>query len=268
MIRENTELLFADKIGIVFGGLVAARDVTMRVPKGQVVSLIGPNGAGKTTVFNLLTGFYKTDSGDIRLEGQSLSGLKPSQYINKGIARTFQNLRLFRQMTVLENVLVGRQRLIRYSPLDVIFNTRKKKSLEKEAEEHCCVILEQVGLIDQRYKFPGSLSYGKQKYLEIARAMASSPKIILLDEPAAGLNPQETRDLSLFTRRLLDLGFTVLLIEHDMSLVMRISDYVYVMNQGMMLCEGTPEHVRSDAQVIEAYIGKGGRGLVAKSRKH
>ncbi|GHU61812.1 ABC transporter ATP-binding protein [Spirochaetia bacterium] len=252
-------LLVTTKIGISFGGLVAVKDISIDVPEYKVISLIGPNGAGKTTVFNLLTGFYKMETGEITLAGESLAGLRPYQYIEKGMTRTFQNLRLFRQMTVLENVMIGHQRKLKYSAFDIALNTLKKKRMEKEARDYCCSILERVGLIEKKDILCPNLPYGQQKKLEIARALASDPKLILLDEPAAGLNPQETHALSAFIRSLLDYKITVLLIEHDMSLVMRISDYIYVMNQGEMLCEGSPEYVQADSKVIEAYIGKGGR---------
>lgn len=265
--RVENDLLVTDKVGISFGGLVAVDEMSLRVPKGQVVSLIGPNGAGKTTLFNLITGFYKPDSGDILMNGESTLQLKPYEVISKGMARTFQNLRLFKKMTVLENVLIGHQHLIHYSPIDTVFNTKKKKQKEKEAIEYCCEILERVDLFDQKDNMCANLSYGQQKHLEIARAMASNPQLLLLDEPAAGLNPQETQELSNFIRKLLDYGLTVLLIEHDMSLVMRISDYIYVMNQGRMLSQGIPSYVQEDEKVIEAYIGRRSKQLVTGSKE-
>ena len=231
-----------------FGGIAAVQDISMRIPRGKIVSLIGPNGAGKTSVFNLLTGF----------EGAPLEGLKAYDYVKRGIVRTFQNVRLYSAMSVLDNVMVGNQYRIRYSPLDIVFNTRRKRRVEEESRTAALALLEELGLSHLAYERCDALSYGQQKKLEIVRAMASAPKLLLLDEPAAGLNPLESEELSVFVAHLIDRGFTILLIEHDISLVMSISDYVYVMDHGRMLSEGMPEQVQRDPAVIEAYIGKRG----------
>ena len=252
------ELLVAENLNKSFGGLAAVQDITLKVPKGKVVSLIGPNGAGKTTVFNLLTGFYNMDSGRIFLDGEELSHLRAYNFICKGMARTFQNLRLFSSMTVIENVLVGYQCQMNYGWLSTILGGQKKKRGENAAIEHAREALQQVGLSKYEKAYCKNLPYGLQKKLEIARALVSKPKVILLDEPAAGLNPQETLELSRFIRSLLATGVTIFLIEHDMNLVMGISDYVYVMDHGIMLAEGLPCEIQRNQQVIEAYIGKKG----------
>ena len=241
-----------------FGGIAAVQDISMRIPRGKIVSLIGPNGAGKTSVFNLLTGFYEKDAGTIGFEGAPLEGLKAYDYVKRGIVRTFQNVRLYSAMSVLDNVMVGNQYRIRYSPLDIVFNTRRKRRVEEESRTAALALLEELGLSHLAYERCDALSYGQQKKLEIVRAMASAPKLLLLDEPAAGLNPLESEELSVFVAHLIDRGFTILLIEHDISLVMSISDYVYVMDHGRMLSEGMPEQVQRDPAVIEAYIGKRG----------
>ena len=252
------DVLRADKLCISFGGLAAVKSVSFAIPEGKIVSLIGPNGAGKTTIFNIITGFYHGDSGTVELSGQIINDVSPEKRIDLGMARTFQNVRLFQQMTVLENVLVGHRNHITYSVFDSLLHTKKWKEGEKRAKEECCELLERIGLLKEKDYICANLPYGKQKKLEIARALASRPKLILLDEPAAGLNPQETNELSEFIRSLPSKELAVLLIEHDMSMVMSISDYVYVVNQGELLAEGLPEDVKKNQDVIDAYIGRGG----------
>ena len=252
------DILRAEKLCISFGGLAAVKNVSFRVPQHKIVSLIGPNGAGKTTVFNIITGFYQADSGSVELSGKIINHVSPEKRISLGMARTIQNVRIFRQMTVLENVLIGHRRHIRYSVLSGLLHNRAWRTAEAQAREECCGILEQIGLLEDRDTVCGNLAYGKQKKLEIARALASRPKLLLLDEPAAGLNPQETQELSAFICTLPSDELSVLLIEHDMSMVMNISDYIYVVNQGEQLAEGLPETVKRNQDVIDAYIGKGG----------
>ncbi len=251
-------ILKADKISISFGGLAAVKDVSFEIPQGKIVSLIGPNGAGKTTIFNIITGFYKADSGTVELDGEIINGCGPEKRITLGMARTFQNVRLFRQMTTLDNVLIGNRRHIRYSVLDCLLRTKKWREEEARARAECCELLERIGLLEEKDNICSNLPYGKQKKLEIARALASRPKLLLLDEPAAGLNPQETQELSEFIRSLLSDRLSVFLIEHDMSMVMNISDYIYVVNQGELLAEGLPGNVKKNQDVIDAYIGRGG----------
>lgn len=239
----------------VFGGIVAVDHVSFHVDRGEIISIIGPNGAGKTTVFNMLTGVYNVDEGEILFEGKPIHNLKPQEIVKRGISRTFQNIRLFKDMRVIENVLVGTHIRTKYTFLDSIFRTPKFRKLEAEKTARAIKILQSIGLDDRRDDYASNLPYGDQRKLEIARAIATDAKLILLDEPAAGMNPQESAELLAFIRTLQERGYTIVLIEHDMSVVMNISDRIYVIDHGKPIAEGLPEEIANNERVIEAYLG-------------
>ncbi|MBF6622776.1 MAG: high-affinity branched-chain amino acid ABC transporter ATP-binding protein LivG [Pseudomonas stutzeri] len=240
-----------------FGGLLAVNGVELAVRDKQVVSMIGPNGAGKTTVFNCLTGFYQPTSGEILLDGEAIQGLPGHKIARKGVVRTFQNVRLFKDMTTVENLLVAQHRHLDTGLLSGLLKTRAFRKSERAAMDFAAHWLEQVNLTEVANRPAGTLAYGQQRRLEIARCMMTRPRILMLDEPAAGLNPKETEDLKALIGVLRDThGVTVLLIEHDMKLVMSISDHIYVINQGCPLANGTPEQVRDNPDVIKAYLGE------------
>ena len=238
-----------------FGGLTAIDHVNIELKEGEIVGIIGPNGAGKTTLFNILTGIYDPTEGKVELDGQDITGMKPHEIARLGMTRNFQNIRLFNSMTILENVMTGLYCRKNAGLLDAVLRSRRFKEEEKTSEEEAIKCLETVGLADKRYDMPGNLPYGLQRKLEIARALASGPKVLLLDEPAAGMNDQETMDLGNFIKDLRDMGYSILLIEHDMHLVMDICDRIYVLNYGAQIAAGTPEEIKADPGVIEAYLG-------------
>lgn len=254
---SSTPLLEVRDLAMRFGGLLAVDGVSLSVQPQQVVSIIGPNGAGKTTVFNCLTGFYHPSGGGIHFNGQAIHGLADHQIARKGVVRTFQNVRLFRDMTAVENLLVAQHKHLNNNLLAGLFKTPAFRRSEKEALEFAASWLERVGLMEIANRPAGTLAYGQQRRLEIARCMMTRPSLLMLDEPAAGLNPRETEELEeLLAALQSEHKITVLLIEHDMRLVMSISDHIYVINQGRPLADGTPQQVREHPEVIKAYLGE------------
>ncbi|QDY40620.1 high-affinity branched-chain amino acid ABC transporter ATP-binding protein LivG [Candidatus Pantoea soli] len=250
-------LLAVEGLMMRFGGLLAVNNVALELHPQEIVSLIGPNGAGKTTVFNCLTGFYKPTGGTIRLRDQQLAGLPGQKIARMGVVRTFQHVRLFREMTVIENLLVAQHQHLKSGVFSGLFKTPAFRRGESEALDRAATWLERIGLLELANRQAGNLAYGQQRRLEIARCMVTRPEILMLDEPAAGLNPRETHELDALIAELRgEHKVTVLLIEHDMKLVMGISDRIYVVNQGTPLASGTPEEVRNNPDVIRAYLGE------------
>ncbi|MDR0858274.1 MAG: ABC transporter ATP-binding protein [Oscillospiraceae bacterium] len=255
MATDKNTVLAIDNLTMKFGGVTAIDDLSLHVNRGEIVALIGPNGAGKTTAFNVITGVYEATSGGVSFGGSPIpKGITPDKITKLGIARTFQNIRIFGSMTVLENILVAKHMRTKQNVLTATFrlSRNEEKRVRREAEE----LLDDQGLLQMKDEIASSLPYGLQRHLEIARALATDPQLILLDEPAAGMNPQETQELAAFVKRIREKhGLTVFIIEHHMDLVMQISDRIYVLDFGKLIASGTPKQIQTNKRVIDAYLG-------------
>jgi branched-chain amino acid transport system ATP-binding protein len=258
-VPSGVPLLELRNVTKTFGGLAAVQEVSLRIMPGEIISVIGPNGAGKTTVFNLITGIYRVSAGDILLAGHDLAGLSPDRIVRLGITRTFQNIRLFNNMTVLENVLVGFHTRLKSSVLGALFRPPRVRREEEIARDRAIELLSFFGseLVERQDEYVLNLSYAEKRRVEIARALAANPKLLLLDEPTAGMNENETLEAVKYIRRLRDeLGVTILLIEHKLAVTMGMSDRIAVLDYGRKIAEGLPETIRRDERVIAAYLGR------------
>ena len=253
-------MLKLNNVTIKFGGLIAVNDVSIEVKEKCIYGLIGPNGAGKTTLFNIISGVYKPTSGEVLFKEKKISGLQPFQINQLGIARTYQNINLFKSMTVLENVMVGRHSKSNSGLISSILGTKSQRIEEKQISEKCKEILDFMNLSDKAEYLSKNLSYGEQRRLEISRALACEPQILLLDEPAAGMNSKEKEDLKDIIRKISDKGITIIIVEHDMKLVMGITDAISVLNYGKQIAFGEPKYIQNHPQVIEAYLGGSSNG--------
>ena len=255
-MSEVNTVLNIDNVKMQFGGLTAVNDFNLNLNKSEIVALIGPNGAGKTTAFNMVTGVYKPTAGKIYFNNKDITGMRPDLITKTGIARTFQNIRLFKDLSVLDNVLIANHLHIKSNFMEAILRLPRYKREENQMMEHSLNLLKKVGLFDLKDEKAHSLPYGKQRRLEIARAMATSPQILLLDEPAAGMNPKETEDLTNFIKQIRDeFKLTIFMIEHHMQVVMGISDRIYVLDYGITIAEGCPYDIQNNERVIQAYLG-------------
>lgn len=249
-------MLYAENVYVRFGGLTAVDNVSLHIKPGEIHAIIGPNGAGKSTFFNAVSGINKPSEGKISFLGQDITGLNQHQVAARGIGRTFQNIKLFNSMTVLENVTCGCHMNVKSNLFQDMFGTKKQRQEEEKLREECMALLKRVDLYDKRDMYSNNLPYGDQRKLEIVRAMATTPKLLMLDEPAAGMNPSETEELKRFIKKINSEGLTILLIEHDVKMVMSLADTITVLNHGAKIAEGSADEVRNNDAVIEAYLGK------------